>query len=50
MPRPVTVNAYDTRELARTATELLFQRINGDRSRPATTVLPTRLVDRGISR
>ena len=50
MPRPVTVIAYDTRELARTATELLFQRINGDRSRPATTVLPTRLVDRGISR
>jgi LacI family transcriptional regulator len=48
MPRPVTVIAYDTRELARTATELLFRRISGDQSRPETTVLPTRLVERGI--
>jgi len=48
MPRPLTVIAYDTRELARAATELLFRRIGGDRSWPATTVLPTRLLDRGI--
>ncbi len=48
MPRPLTVIAYDTRELARTAAELLFRRIGGDPSPPATIVLPTRLVDRGI--
>src|SRR5205814_1799930 len=42
MPRPLTVVAYDTRELARTAAELLFRRIGGDRSWSATTVLPTR--------
>jgi LacI family transcriptional regulator len=48
MPRPLTLIASDTRELARTAAELLFRRIAGDRSRPGTTVLPTRLVQRGI--
>jgi LacI family transcriptional regulator len=48
MPRPFTVIAYDTVALARTATELLFRRINGDRSWPATLILPTRLVDSGI--
>ncbi len=48
MPRPVTVIAYDTVELARTATELLFRRIAGHRARPVTMVLPTRLVDSGI--
>lgn len=48
MPRPFTVIAYDLRELARTAAELLFRRIGGDGSWPATIVLPTRLVDRGI--
>jgi LacI family transcriptional regulator len=48
MPRPVTVIAYDTVQLARTATELLFRRIAGDRTRPVTMVLPTRLVDSGI--
>jgi LacI family transcriptional regulator len=47
MPRRLTVVAYDTRELARTAVELLFRRIQGDRSRPATTVVPTQLVPRG---
>lgn len=49
MPYPLTVIAYDTRELARTATELLFGRIDGDRSWPRTVVLPTELVPRGIS-
>jgi LacI family transcriptional regulator len=48
MPRPLTVIAYDPRELARAATQLLFRRIAGDTSRPATTVLPTQLVARGI--
>lgn len=48
MPYPLTVIAYDTRELARTAAELLFRRIGGDRSWPRTVVLPTELVERGI--
>ncbi len=48
MPRPFTVIGYDTRELGRAAADLLFRRIGGDRSWPATVVLPTRLVDRGI--
>lgn len=47
MPRPVTVVAYDTRELGRKGAELLFRRIDGDRSWPTTTVLPTQLIDRG---
>ena len=50
MPRPLTVIAYDTRELARRATQLLFARIDGDRSRPRTVVLPTELLERGGSR
>jgi len=48
MPRPFTVIAYDTRQLARQAAELLFERINGERSWPRTVVLPTQLVDRGL--
>jgi LacI family transcriptional regulator len=48
VPRPLTVIAYDTRELARTAAELLFQRVGGDRSWPRTIVLPTTLVQRGL--
>jgi LacI family transcriptional regulator len=48
MPRPLTVIAYDPRELARAATRLLFRRIAGDTSWPTTTVLPTQLVARGI--
>lgn len=49
MPRPLTVIAYDQRELARIATEQLFRRIGGDRSWPSTSVLPTQLVHRGLS-
>ncbi|RAO41030.1 hypothetical protein GAR06_05978 [Micromonospora saelicesensis] len=49
MPRPLTVVAYDTRELARVATERLFQRVAGDDTPPSTTVLPTRLLKRGLS-
>jgi LacI family transcriptional regulator len=48
VPRPLTVVAYDPRELARTAAELLFQRIAGDRSWPRTIVLPTELAERGL--
>jgi LacI family transcriptional regulator len=48
MPRPLTVVAYDAREFGRQAARLLFRRIAGDRSWPATTVLPTRLVLRGL--
>jgi LacI family transcriptional regulator len=48
MPRPLTVVAYDTRELARTAAELLFQRVAGDRAWPRTIVLPTELIERGL--
>ncbi|MGC4773526.1 LacI family DNA-binding transcriptional regulator [Micromonospora sp. DT44] len=48
MPRPLTVVAYDTRELARVATERLFERIAGDDSPPSMTVLPTRLLHRGL--
>ncbi|WP_235834139.1 LacI family DNA-binding transcriptional regulator [Actinomadura logoneensis] len=47
MPRPFTVIAYDIGELGRTAAARLFDRIGGDRSWPAETVLPTRLVQRG---
>jgi LacI family transcriptional regulator len=50
MPRPLTVIAYDAREVGRHAARLLFRRIDGDRSWPSTTVLPTRLVERGIGR
>lgn len=48
LPRPVTLVAYDACQLGRRAAELLFARIAGDTSWPATCVLPTRLVERGI--
>lgn len=50
MPRPFTVVGYDIRELGRRAARLLFRRIGGDDSPPTTTVLPTRLVERGLPR
>jgi LacI family transcriptional regulator len=49
MPKRFTVVAYDTRQLARTAADLLFQRIAGERSWPRTVTLPTQLVERGLS-
>jgi LacI family transcriptional regulator len=49
MPIPLTVIAYDTRELARQAAELLFARIARESFWPRTVVLPTRLVQRGLS-
>lgn len=53
MPLPLTVIAYDTRELARQAAEMLFERIalrsaRGQELSPRTVVLPTRLVQRGL--
>lgn len=48
MPRPVTIIGFDTREIGRKGAELLFRRIDGDTSRPATVVIPTQLVERGI--
>jgi LacI family transcriptional regulator len=48
MPLPLTVIAYDTRELARQAAELLFARIAKENLWPRTVVLPTRLVRRGL--
>jgi LacI family transcriptional regulator len=48
MPRPLTVIAYDTRALARTAADLLFARVAGDRAAPRTVTLPTSLVERGL--
>jgi LacI family transcriptional regulator, galactose operon repressor len=43
----ITVIAQDTAELGRRAAELLFQRLDGDRSAPHRIVIPTRLVSRG---
>jgi LacI family transcriptional regulator len=43
MPRPLTVIGYDLREYARTAAELLFERIHGGQTPPRTVVLPTHL-------
>lgn len=48
MPRPLTVIAYDTRELARQAAELLFARIAKEPFPVRTVVLPTRLLQRGL--
>jgi LacI family transcriptional regulator len=48
MPRPLTLIAYDPKELARVAVDRLFERIAGDQSWPATTILPTHLIERGI--
>ena len=50
MPRPLTVIAYDTRALARTAAELLFARVGGAHPAPRTVTLPTALVSRGLPR
>jgi LacI family transcriptional regulator len=50
MPRPLTVIGYDAREFGRQAAQLLFRRIDGERSWPTTTLLPTRLIQRGLPR
>jgi LacI family transcriptional regulator len=44
---PVTVIAYDTAELGRRAAELLFARLEGDRTRVRRVLVETRLLPRG---
>ncbi|MFL5925356.1 MAG: LacI family DNA-binding transcriptional regulator [Gaiellaceae bacterium] len=44
---PVTVVAQDASALGRTAAELLFGRLAGDRSPPRHIVVPTKLIPRG---
>jgi LacI family transcriptional regulator len=44
---PVTVIAQDPAALGRTAAQLLFARLDGDRSPPRHVVAPTRLIPRG---
>ena len=44
---PVTIIAQSPTTLGRTAAELLFGRLDGDRSPPRHIVVPTRLVPRG---
>jgi LacI family transcriptional regulator len=44
---PVTVVAYDTAELGRLAAELLFARLEGERTRARRVTVETRLVPRG---
>jgi LacI family transcriptional regulator len=48
MPRPLTLIAYDPRELGRLAADRLFARIEGDKSWPTTTIVPTQLIERGL--
>jgi LacI family transcriptional regulator len=48
MPRPFRVIAYDTREMARQAAELLFERIDGRTTDPVSITLPTHLLTRGL--
>jgi LacI family transcriptional regulator len=43
----ITVIAQDTAELGRQAAELLFRRLDGDRSPTHRIVIPTRLISRG---
>jgi LacI family transcriptional regulator len=43
----ITVIAQDTAELGRRAAQLLFQRLDGDRSPRHRVVLPTRMISRG---
>lgn len=46
MSRRLTIVSYDAGRIGRVGAELLFQRIEGDRSRPRTVVVPTALVQR----
>lgn len=44
--RPVTVISYDIADMANQATELLFERLAGRRSKPEQRVIPTSLIIR----
>ncbi len=49
MPRPLTLIAYDPRELGRLAADRLFAPDrSGDKSWPTTTIVPTQLIERGL--
>jgi LacI family transcriptional regulator len=43
----ITVVAQDPAAIGRQAAEILFARLGGDTSPPATTIVPTRLIERG---
>jgi len=43
----VTVVAQDPLAMGRLAAEILFRRLDGDRTPSATHVVPTRLIERG---
>jgi LacI family transcriptional regulator len=45
MGRQLTIVSYDAGELGTVGAELLFKRIDGDRSWPKTVVIPTRLAE-----
>lgn len=47
LPTPVTVVAYDTNALGRTAAELLFERLDGLTGPARRILLPTWLIERG---
>lgn len=49
MPRPITIIKYDTHLLGTSAANLLFRRIDGEVFSPETVVVPTQIVERGIS-
>ncbi|MDQ1588121.1 MAG: LacI family transcriptional regulator [Microbacteriaceae bacterium] len=49
LPQPVTIVDYDTSALGTRAAERLFDRIDGIASEPFEQLLPTHLVDRGVS-
>lgn len=47
LPVPVTVVAHDPALLGRRAAELLFARLDGDRSPTRSVIIPTYLIERG---
>lgn len=48
VPVPLVLVAYDAQRYGRTAAELLFERIGGDRSPARRVVLPTSIVETGL--
>lgn len=48
VPVPLVLVAYDAQQYGRTAAELLFDRIDGDRSDPRRLTFPTSIVETGL--
>lgn len=48
VPVPLVLVAYDAQRYGRTAAELLFDRIDGDRSEPRRLTFPTSIVETGL--